>query len=116
MLIKIKNLRLKTKIGIYPFEENIDRDIIINAAITLKECKALQSDNIDDTLDYASITTKITDLIAQNRYKLLEKMAGEVMSLIMMEEKVVKCELEIDKVQALDNVDSFAIKIIEIKN
>jgi FolB domain-containing protein len=115
MLIKIKNLRLKTVIGIHPFEEKINRDIIINAIITVDYERSLQSDNIEDTLDYDSITTKIKSLIAANRYKLIEKMACEVVNLIMAEEKVSKCELEIDKVGAVENVDSFSITLIETK-
>ena len=75
MIIKIKNLRLKTILGIYEWEENVDREIIINAKIHTNFDRALISDEISDALDYDDIVTKIKNLIANKRFKLVEKMA-----------------------------------------
>jgi dihydroneopterin aldolase len=111
VLIKIKNLRLKTIIGVHAWEEKIDREIIINAEIETDFTKGLQSDNLSDTIDYDAIITKIKNLIAKNRFKLIEKMAQQVMNLIMEDSRITRCRLEIDKVGVVENVESFSVTI-----
>ena len=111
MKIKIKNLKLKTKIGIHDWEKNIDRDIIINAKIDTDFEKALQSDNIEDAIDYDHLVTKIKNIVASNQYNLVEKMAADIMDDILTDKIISKCSLEIDKVGAVPNLDSFSVKI-----
>ncbi len=111
MLIKIKNLRLKTILGVYDWEEKINREIIINVKIETDNLKSLQSDNIHDTVDYDALVTKIKNLISQKRFKLVEKMAQEVMDKIMEDKRIKKCKLEIDKVAPVDSLESFSVTI-----
>jgi dihydroneopterin aldolase len=111
MLIKIKNLKLKTVIGIHEWESAIDRQIIINIEIETDHEKSLSSDEISDAIDYDSIVSKIKDLISKNRYKLVEKMAQEIAELIMKDFRVKRCNLELDKVGAIEGLESFAVVI-----
>ena len=111
MFIKIKNLRLTTIIGVHEWEEKIDREIIINATIETDFDKGLQSDNIADTINYDTLITKIKNLIANNRFKLIEKMAQQVMNSIMEDTRVKGCQLQVDKVGVVEGVESFGIVI-----
>ena len=111
MLIKIKNLKLRTNLGVHNWEKTFDREIIINAEIESDFTLGLESDNIEDTLDYDIITTKIKKLIAENKFKLIEKMAQEVMNKIMEDARVKSCKLEIDKVGVVEFVESFSVTI-----
>lgn len=111
MLIKIKNLKLHTNLGIHNWEKTFNREIIINAEIESDALRGLESDNILDTIDYDVITTKIKNLIAQNQFKLIEKMAQEVMNRIMEDTRVKRCKLEIDKVGVVEFVESFSVTI-----
>lgn len=111
MIIKIKNLRLKTIIGIYDWEEKIDRDIIINAKIETDNLQSLESDNIEDTVDYDIIIDKMKNIIANNRFKLVEAMAQTIMNEILEDKRINKCELEIDKVGAVQGVESFSVTL-----
>ena len=115
MLLRIKNLRLQTVIGIHAWEHDIDRQIIINAEIETKQLEALHSDNIEDAIDYHLIVDKIKATVARKRFKLVEKMAQEIMNEIMSDKRIHKCKLEIDKVGPLESLESFSI-IIEQKN
>jgi FolB domain-containing protein len=111
MIIKIKNLKLKTILGIHEWEKNFEREIIINAEIFTDFNQALKSDLIQDTVDYDSIITKIKNLVSQKKFKLIEKMAQEIMNLIMEDKRIKHCKLEVDKVKVFDFVDSFSITI-----
>ena len=69
MIIKIKNLRLKTILGIHPWESEFEREIMINAEIETNFEQAFISDDIEDTLDYDYIFNKITNLVKNNKLK-----------------------------------------------
>ncbi len=111
MIIKIKNLRLYTIIGVFEWEKTVDREIIINAEITTNLTKSLQSDEISDAIDYDQIIVKMKNLVANNRFKLVEKLAQSLMDVILEDQRISKCKLEIDKVGVVKNVDSFSVTI-----
>ena len=111
MIIKIKNLRLKTKIGVYDFEKNLNREIIINAEIEIKNDKSASSDKLSDTVDYDNLTTQIKNLVKENQFKLIEKLAGEIVKKIMKDQRIKRCKVEIDKTKAIKEVESFSVII-----
>jgi FolB domain-containing protein len=111
MLIKIKNLNLKTPIGIHDWEKDFQREIIINVEMETGHEISTLSDDISDALDYDIIVAKIKDLIAKNRYNLVEKMAAEVLNIAMLDLRVKRAKVEIDKVGSLENLGSFAVVI-----
>jgi dihydroneopterin aldolase len=115
MIIKIKNLRLKTIIGIHDWEKNIDRDIVINAEIHTNFNNALKSDKIEDAIDYDNIVNQIKNLVATNRYQLVEKMAQDMINNILEDKRINKCKLEIDKIGLNSSLESFSV-IIEQEN
>ncbi len=111
MIIKIKNLRLKTIIGIHKWEENFEREIIINIKITSNKKLALISDKIEDAIDYDIISTQVKNFVAQNQFKLIEKLAQGLIDLILSDKRITKCKIEIDKVGAVEFADSASITI-----
>ena len=111
VLIKIKNLRLTTIIGVHAWEDHVDREIIINAEIETKNVASLTTDNIADTIDYDEVVSKIKNLLQSKRFKLIEKMAAEIMQKIMEDKRIFRCKLEVDKVGVIAGVDSFSITL-----
>lgn len=116
MIIKIKNLRLKTIIGIYEFEQKILQDIIINASLHIKDESSLTSDNISDTIDYDNIVEDIKKIVSQNKFNLIEKLTHDVMKSILKNKKIHFCQLEVDKLKARKDTDSFAIYLEDYNN
>jgi dihydroneopterin aldolase len=111
MLIKIKNLKLKTIIGVHAWEKNIPREILINLEITPNNNKSLESDNIEDAIDYDALAHEIKNFLEKKHFKLVEKMANEIMKKIMEDSRIKKCKLEIDKVGALSFIESFSVTL-----
>ena len=56
MIIKIKNLKINASIGIYDWEKNSAREIIINVKMVVNEESSTITGNIFDTVDYDAIT------------------------------------------------------------
>jgi FolB domain-containing protein len=111
MLLKIKNLKLKTILGVHKWEENIDREIIINIEIETNFEQSLASDKIEDAIDYDKISYEVKNLIAKKRFKLIEKMAQELLTKIMQDERIFRCKIEVDKVGAIDFVESASVTL-----
>lgn len=109
MIIKIKNLRLKTIVGVYEWEQNYLRDIIINLRIETDNNASMQSDQLSDTIDYDVIIAKIKNFAENNRCQLIEKMVGSILDEIMQDSRIKKCRLEIDKVGVYEELDSLSV-------
>lgn len=112
MIIKIKNFKFKTILGIYEWEESFDREIIINAAIHTDHDSARYTKNINDAIDYDQIITKIKNSLTSKKFKLIEELAQEILDLIMQDSRIKKCEVEVDKVKVVENVESFSITLV----
>lgn len=113
MIIKIKNLKLEAILGIYDWEQNTKRPIIINAQIHTKADDAKYSNNIKDAIDYDIIVKQIKSYVSSKNFQLIEKMTQEILEIIMKDDRISKCVLEIDKVGVVSNVDSFSVTLSE---
>jgi len=109
--INIKNLRLRTFIGIKDEEINNQQDVLINAAIRYDASKAISENCIESALNYRTITKQIIKLVEDNRFALLERMTHEILSIIMAYQDVVDATVEIDKPYALRYADSVSVTL-----
>ena len=110
-VIKIKNLRLRTFIGIKDDEINNKQDVIINAIIHYSAADAANTDNMDNALNYRTITKKIIALVEHQRFSLLEKMTSDVLAIASEHASVRYAEVEIDKPHALRFADSVSMTL-----
>jgi D-erythro-7,8-dihydroneopterin triphosphate epimerase len=109
MIIKIENLKLRTIVGIYEWEKEDKQDIVINVEIEFDGTKAIETDDIADTIDYKSITKKIITMVEESEFNLIERIAGEAIKIIMENEKVEKASVRVDKPGALRFTDSVSV-------
>jgi len=110
-IIKIKNLRLRTYIGIKDEEINNKQDVIVNAQIHYSAADAANTDDMDNALNYRTITKKIIALVEQQRFSLLEKLTAEVLAVASEHSSVRYAEVEIDKPHALRFADSVSLTL-----
>jgi D-erythro-7,8-dihydroneopterin triphosphate epimerase len=115
-VIRIKNLRLRTFIGIKDDETQNKQDVLINAEIHYCAMKARNSDNMDDALNYRTITKKIIALVEHNRFFLLEHLTGQVLDIASEHDWVDFAQVEIDKPHALRFADSVSMQLSYHKN
>jgi len=113
--IYIKNLRLRTIIGIEEFERNNRQDIVINATIEVDAAAAAASDDIKDAFNYKTITKKIIRFVEDSDYLLLERLTDQVLKLILEDPRAKAATVEIDKPGALRFADSVSIKMSAVR-
>ncbi|WP_299807466.1 dihydroneopterin triphosphate 2'-epimerase [uncultured Shewanella sp.] len=110
-VIRIKNLRLRTYIGIKEDEIQNKQDVTINTVIHYCADKARNSDNMDDALNYRTITKKIIALVENNRFSLLENLTSQVLEIASEHSWVDFAKVEIDKPHALRFADSVSLEL-----
>ncbi|HEY2452534.1 MAG TPA: dihydroneopterin triphosphate 2'-epimerase [Scandinavium sp.] len=108
-IIRIKNLRLRTFIGIKEEEIANRQDIVINVVIHYPAENARGSEDINDALNYRTITKQIIQHVESNRFSLLEKLTQDVLNIACEHRWVTYAEVEIDKLHALRYADSVSM-------
>lgn len=111
MMIKIKNLRLQPVIGVYAHERIAKQDIIVNMEITYDASAAIASDDLKDALDYDSIKTQVIALVEGSRFHLIEHMAGQIIGIVLKDERVKSATVEVDKPDAVKEADSVSFTL-----
>ncbi len=115
MIIKIENLRLRTVVGIFDWEKKIKQDVVINIEIEFDGRSAIEKDEIEYTLDYKSITKRIISEVEEKTYNLIERIAGDVMKIVMEDGRVERATVKIDKPGALRFADSVSVTHTETR-
>ncbi|WP_233963198.1 dihydroneopterin triphosphate 2'-epimerase [Pectobacterium versatile] len=110
-IIRIKNLRLRTFIGIKDEEITNKQDVIINVVIHYPAEQARNSENIADALNYRTITKNIIRHVEDNRFALLEKLTQDVLNIASDHEWITYAEVEVDKPFALRYTDSVSMTL-----
>ncbi|WP_313053545.1 dihydroneopterin triphosphate 2'-epimerase [Pseudomonas lopnurensis] len=114
--IRIKNLRLRTYIGIKDEEIRNKQDIVINVTVLYQANEAVNSNDIEKALNYRAISKAIIKHVEENRFALLERLTQELLDLIMAHRDVHHAEVEVDKPHALRFADSVSIALSESRN
>ncbi|MFQ6370483.1 dihydroneopterin triphosphate 2'-epimerase [Shewanella sp. YIC-542] len=110
-IIRIKNLRLRTFIGIKDEEINNRQDVIINVVIHYCAAKARQTDDMEHALNYRTITKAIIAQVEENRFALLEHLTGKVLEIASAHPWVEYASAEVDKPHALRFADSVSLQL-----
>ncbi|MDZ7373332.1 MAG: dihydroneopterin aldolase [candidate division KSB1 bacterium] len=109
MLIRIKNLRLRTILGVEDWERRERQDVVINVEVEFDGSDAVQSDKLEHTLDYKALTKRIIQEVESSRFHLLETLAQHVLNLVLEQERVIAARVEVDKPNALRFADSVSV-------
>ena len=109
--IRVKDLRLRTYIGIKEEEINNKQDVLINLTILYPAVDAVEVNDIEHALNYRTITKAIIAHVEGNRFALLERLTQEILDLVMTHQAVRYAEVEVDKLHALRFAESVSITL-----
>lgn len=109
--IRIKDLRLRTYIGINDDEIRNQQDILINVTILYPAADAVAINEIERALNYRTITKALIAHVEGNRFALLERLTQELLDLVMQHQQVHYAEVEVDKPHALRFAESVSITL-----
>lgn len=109
--IRIKDLRLRTYIGINEEEIRNRQDVLINLAVVYPVASAVYENDIQQALNYRTLSKAIIRHVEENRFALLERLTQEVLDLVMAYPEVYRAQVEVDKPHALRFAESVSITL-----
>ena len=109
--IRVKDLRLRTYIGIKEEEILNRQDVLINLTILYPAQQAVADNVIEQALNYRTITKAVIAHVEGHRFALLERLTQEILDLVMTHPAVRYAEVEVDKPHALRFAESVSITL-----
>lgn len=99
--IEIRDLLVRCIVGINPEERVKKQDVIINLTLFGDLRQAGQSDDIDDAINYKTLTKRVLDHVEESEYFLVEKMAHKIAEIAVQEFGVQRAIVSVEKPGAL---------------
>src|SRR6185437_5259687 len=101
--IFIEDLKVAGKHGVMDVERKVEQEFVIDVRREVDTKKAAQSDDLADALDYAPVKEKIIEIIKNNSFYLIERLADTLCAEILKDKRITKVELTIRKTTVWDN-------------
>jgi FolB domain-containing protein len=109
--IIIRDLALRTIIGINADERKNRQDVVVNVVLDADLKAAGADDDFKKAIDYSSIKKTIIAHVEQSRYRLIEALAENIARLCLARRGVRAATVTVDKPGALRFARSVAVEI-----
>lgn len=109
--LQIKDLLLRTIIGINEEERRNRQDVLINITLHADTRAAGVSDDIEDAVNYRTITKRVIKRVEESSFNLVEKMAAEIASICLQDPRVEAVDVRVEKPGALRFARSVGVEI-----
>jgi len=109
--ILVKNLLVRGILGIKSDERVKRQDILINLDLAVDLRPAGRSDDIDDAVNYRTITKAVIDLVEGSSFHTVEKLATEIARLAVTGYPVQSVTVTVEKPGALRFAESVGVTV-----
>ncbi len=112
----IKDLLVRGVIGINDWERKIMQDMLINITLGFDISRAGETDNIDDTINYRSISKRVIEYVETSKHYLVEKLATEIAKICLVEFNAESALIKVEKPKAVRFAESVGVEIFREKS
>ena len=110
-LVLIEGLEVRTVIGIYDWEREIRQTVRLDLEMAWDISKAGKTDNIEDTLDYKSVSKRLINFVEASEFGLIESLAEHCAKIVLEEFQVPWVRLKMSKPGAVRGSENVAVMI-----
>lgn len=107
----IKKLEIDAIIGIYDFERTGKQKVVFDIEMWWDVSKAAKTKNIDDALNYKTLSDHLKEHVGASQHLLIETLAEEVAGIIIDQYGVESVKLTLSKPNALDGDTDVGVEI-----
>ena len=107
----VKDLVLKTFVGIHSFEKKKKQRVRFNLDITLEQNLFFNNNDMTSIVNYETVIKNIENISKKKHYLLLETLADEIFLKLFREKKIKKINLKIEKLDIIKNTSSVGIEV-----
>ena len=109
--IFIRNLELRTIIGLYERERTAKQALILNLELRGDFSRAGKTDSLEGSVNYREVEEQVIALVENSSFHLLEALGEAVAALCLSFPEVVSVKITLDKPGAALRADSIALEI-----
>jgi dihydroneopterin aldolase len=80
--IGLEGLKVDCKIGVYPEERVQERQLVVEIVVEADLSDAIESDSVEDTVNYQEVADLLTAHVRGREFHLLERLASEWLDLL----------------------------------
>jgi dihydroneopterin aldolase len=107
----IQQLEVITTIGVYDWEQTIKQKLVLDIEMAHNNAPAGKSDDVNDALDYFSVSQAVIQHIESGRFLLVERVAEEVAELIRTQFSVPWVSIKLTKPGAVPHAAGVGVCI-----
>lgn len=100
-IIFLGGLEIETIIGIYDWERETKQKIILDIEMAFDIQKAAETDDIQYTLDYKTVSKRLIYFVETSQFLLVEKLISEIANIIRNEFNVSWVKITLNKKGAI---------------
>jgi 7,8-dihydroneopterin aldolase/epimerase/oxygenase len=98
--IGIAGLEVFAHHGVYEREHEDGQVFVVDLEVEIDLSAASASDDLSDTLDYGELAVAVRDRVADERWNLIERVAGRVAELVLEDPRVRRVRVTVHKPSA----------------
>ena len=107
--VHIKALRLRTIIGVYEHERHTPQDVVVHVEMAVDAAQAAATDDLQFAVDYAALRDRIAQCVEASKFHLLERLAEEILQIVLDEPRVQSAKVEVEKPNALEQAEAVSV-------
>jgi dihydroneopterin aldolase len=95
--ISIEGIELRGQCGVSQEERSVGQTLIIDVRLEPVSCPGMESDEIDDTVDYAHVVDVVRSIVSGNEFRLIERLASVIADTLWDEFDLLFLEVSVTK-------------------
>ena len=112
-LVLVKDLILKASVGIYPKEKIKKQKVRFNIFVTAQD-NIKKKNDISDFVSYEDIIKNVKNVINKGHTPLIENLAHNIAEKCLINKKILRIEIMIEKLETFKETESVGIKILRL--
>lgn len=110
-VIKIKNIKVMARIGVYDFEQEKRQPLFITLKLHYDATEACANDDISKAVDYSVLEKEIIEFTENSSFALLETLCSKLLDLILQYPFIVKAKINISKPEAVNFAENVSVSM-----
>ncbi|WP_417582691.1 dihydroneopterin aldolase [Nitrincola sp.] len=110
-IVYIRELEVETVIGIYDWEREVRQTVSLDLEMGTDIRAAASTEDIEQTLNYKSVSKRLISFISESEFLLVETMAEEISQIVMNEFDVPWLRLRLSKPGAVRGAKDVGVVI-----
>ena len=110
-IICLQGIQCEGVIGVYDWERNAPRTLLVDLQLPTAASHAAVQDNVADTVDYGDVVSRVRELVAQRSDSLIETLAHYLAQDLLTHFQLEWIQLTLHKPHIMDGVADVSITL-----